>query len=126
MKEGNFDFLDLGNNEWILRCEVGRELQARYDEAVQKGSATALEAVRLNIRRVVPPAEIIKSDALPELRKVAGGGRRVVTTVDWDREKTLAAAHEVHLRHRGPRHRGAVEDDDRRRAESAGAAEDSG
>jgi hypothetical protein len=77
-RSDSVDFLDLGDNEFILRCEVSRDLQCKYDDAKSRyqkdRDATALrqlESVQNQIR-ASKPDEILKSDALPELRKIVG------------------------------------------------------
>jgi hypothetical protein len=101
------DFIDLGQSEFILRCEVARDLQRLYDVARTRylrdrgaGALRELQSVQNEIRRSRPD-DIIKSAALPELRKVAGR-TRVECTVD---EADFLLRHRAHagaMRHKHP------------------------
>jgi hypothetical protein len=62
------DFLNLGADQFILRCEVPRPLQRRYDDAVKSQNKDALAAVVATIREMFA-AEVIKAEQLPDLRK---------------------------------------------------------
>jgi hypothetical protein len=104
-RSDDFDFLDLGDDTFVLRCDVSRDLQRAYDAAKRRSPSplgnSELDYVCGQIRRRVSPDDIIKSDGLPELRKVAGR-TQVVCEYDHDRAIMLAKAHDTSMRRRFP------------------------
>ena len=57
----NWDILDVGNGEAVMRGAVNRRLQQQYDAAVKSRSATELARVRGAIRRAAPADVFSKS-----------------------------------------------------------------
>jgi hypothetical protein len=108
MNRNDIDFIDLGDGQYILRCEVNRDLQQRYDAARSRYAKDAgvaalrqLNSVRDEIRRLKPD-EVVKSDSLPVLEKSASGPDRVVCTYEGDPagDALTRAAHDASMRHR--------------------------
>jgi hypothetical protein len=90
MDHNDIDFLDLGDGEFILRCEVGKVLQGKYDIARKlylrdrgAGALRELQSIQGMIRRSRPD-DIIKSDGLPELCKSVSGRTQIVCNYEGD------------------------------------------